>query len=122
MRAVFWLVTAVAAGVLVPFAITNRAPASLGLWPFPFVLDTPVYLLVLLTLLAGCIIGGAGAWLAGHRVRRDLRRQRRRVAALERELAATQAQLADRSQAADLRLPSEPVSARARAPAALTQC
>jgi len=119
MRAVFWLVTAVAAGVLVPFAITNRAPASLGLWPFPFVLDTPVYLLVLLTLLAGCIIGGAGAWLAGHRVRRDLRRQRRRVTALERELAATQAQLADRSQAAELRLTTAPVNARA--PAALTQ-
>lgn len=119
MRAVFWLVTAIAAVVLVPFAITNRAPVSLGLWPLPFALGTPVYLLVLLTLLAGFIIGAAGAWLAGHRVRRDLRRQYRRVAALERELAATQAQLADRSQAPELRLPTEPVSPRAHA--ALTQ-
>jgi lipopolysaccharide assembly protein A len=119
MRAVFWLLTAVAAVVLVPFAVTNRAPVSLGLWPLPFVLETPVYLLVLLTLLAGCTIGAAGAWLAGHRVRRDLRRQRRRAAALERELAATQAQLADRSQVAEPRLPTGPV--RARASAALTQ-
>jgi uncharacterized integral membrane protein len=119
MRAVFWLVTAVAAVVLVPFAVTNRAPVPLGLWPLPFVLETPVYLLVLLTLLAGFILGAAGAWLAGHRVRRDLRRQRRRVAALERELVATQAQLADRSQGAELRSSTGPVSARV--PAALTQ-
>jgi lipopolysaccharide assembly protein A len=119
MRVVFWLVTALAAVVLVPFAITNRAPVSLGLWPLPFALDTPVYILVLLTLVAGFIIGAAGTRLAGHRVRRDLRRQRRRLAALERELAATQAQLADRSRAAELRVPTELVVART--PAALTQ-
>ena len=119
MRAAFWLVIAIAAVVLVPFAVSNRAPVSLGLWPLPFVLDTPLYFLVLLTLLAGFIIGAAGAWLSGHRVRRDLRRQRRRAAALERELAATQAQLADRSRAAELRVPTELVVART--PAALTQ-
>jgi lipopolysaccharide assembly protein A len=106
MRVAFWLVTAVAAGVLVPFAITNRAAVSLGLWPLPFVLETPVYLLVLLILFAGLVIGGAGAWVAGHRVRRELRRQRRRVAALERELSATQAQAADRSDRAQLELPA----------------
>jgi lipopolysaccharide assembly protein A len=120
MRAAFWLVTAVAASVLVPFAVTNRAPVSLGLWPLPFLLETPVYLLVLLTLLAGIIIGVAGAWLAGHRLRRELRRQRRHVAALERELAATQAQLPDRSNTAEPRLPRDPVNHRV--PATLTLC
>jgi uncharacterized integral membrane protein len=119
MRAAFWLVTAVAAGVLVPFAISNRAPVSLGLWPWPFLLETPLYLLVLLTLLTGVVIGAIGAWLSG-RSRRELRRQRRRVVALERELAATQAQLSNRSDGAGARLPSYPVNPRA--PVALTLC
>src|SRR5438445_182608 len=40
------------------------------------------------------IAGALAAWLGGRHTRRELRRQRRRTAALERELAATQAQLA----------------------------
>lgn len=112
--------TALAAGLLVPFAITNRASVSLGLWPLPFLLETPLYLLVLMTLLAGVLIGAAAVWLAGHRSRRELRRQRRRAAALERELAATQAQLSDRLARTDQRLPGDPVNPRA--PAALTIC
>jgi lipopolysaccharide assembly protein A len=96
--AVFWLVTLIAAAVLVPFAITNRVTVSLGLWPLPFMLEIPVYLLVLLTLFAGFVIGAACVWIAGHGSRREFRRRRRRVDALERELAATQARLTDQGE------------------------
>jgi uncharacterized integral membrane protein len=96
--AVFWWLTLIAAAVLVPFAIANRATVPLGLWPFPFMLETPVYLLVLLTLFAGFVIGAACVWIAGHGLRRELRRRRRRVGALERELAATQARLTDQAE------------------------
>jgi uncharacterized integral membrane protein len=116
--AVFWLVTLIVAAVLMPFAITNRATVSLGLWPFPFLLETPVYLLVLLTLLAGFIMGAACAWIAGYGSRRELRRRRRRVEALERELTATSTRQTD--QADRLGLPPTGDPEKRRAPAALT--
>jgi putative membrane protein len=93
MKAVYWAVTLVAAILLVPFALSNRELVSLGLWPLPFLVDLPLYLLVLLLLLAGFVIGAAATWIAGRRTRRELRRRRRRVEALERELVAARAQL-----------------------------
>jgi lipopolysaccharide assembly protein A len=95
--AAFWSVILIAAALLVPFAIANRATVLLGLWPFPFVLEMPVYLLVLLSSFAGFVVGAVAIWIAGHGLRRELRRRRRRVEALERELAATQTRLTDQS-------------------------
>jgi lipopolysaccharide assembly protein A len=116
--AVFWSVTLIAAAVLVPFAIANRATVSLKLWPLPFLLEVPVYLLVLLTLLAGFCIGAAYVWIAGHWSRRELRRRRRRMEALKRELAATQARLTDQTDRLELQPPSD--HEKRRAPARLT--
>jgi putative membrane protein len=97
MKAVYWAVTLFAAVLLIPFAVSNREPVSLGLWPLPFLVDLPLYLLVLSLLLLGFVIGAAAAWLAGYSKRRELRRRRRRVEALERELAAVRLQLEDRA-------------------------
>ncbi len=68
---------------------------SLALWPFPFVVGLPLYLLFFLSLLIGALFGVSARWIAGRRDRRELRRRRRRIEALERELSVTQAQLAD---------------------------
>ena len=95
MRAVSWAVMLVAALFLVPFAVSNRAIVSLGLWPLPFLIDLPLYLLALLLLLAGFVGGAAAAWIGGRRVRRELRRRRRRVEALERELKAARSRRDD---------------------------
>jgi uncharacterized integral membrane protein len=93
MRAIYWAVTLVAAALLIPLALSNRQPVSLGFWPLPFLVDLPLYLLVLSLLLAGFVIGAAATWIAGRRMRRDLRRRRRRVEALERELLVVRSQL-----------------------------
>src|SRR5438445_10037760 len=82
-----------AALLLFPFAVSNRAIVSLELWPLPFLVDLPLYLLVLLLLLAGFLTGAATAWITGRRVRRELRRRRRRVEALEGELKAARSEL-----------------------------
>ena len=116
--AVFWSVTLIGAAVLVPFAIANRTTVSLGLWPLPFLLEAPVYLLVLLTLLAGFFIGAGCVWIAGHWSRRELRRRRRRMEALERERAATQARLTDQTDRSELQPPSD--HEKDRAPAGVT--
>ena len=95
MKAVYWAATLIAAALLIPFALSNREPVSLGLWPLPFFVDLPLYLLVLSLLLAGFVIGAAATWIGGRRKRRELRRGRRRVEALERELTTARSQLAD---------------------------
>jgi len=79
--------------LLILFAVSNRETVSLELWPLPFLVDLPLYLLFFLSLLSGAVIGASAARIAGRGTRRELRRYRRRSEALERELAATHSQL-----------------------------
>jgi uncharacterized integral membrane protein len=88
VRLFHWLVTAPAALVLIIFAVTNRDAVTLNFWPLPVTLHAPVYLIVLLALLAGFLIGELVAWINGRRWRREARHSARRVEELEREIAA----------------------------------
>jgi putative membrane protein len=104
MKLLFWLFVGLVATVLALFAASNRAAVSLGLWPLPFVLELPLYLAIVAALLIGFLAGALAAWIAGRRRRREGRLRGRRIAALERELAATQAQLPGASENAPARL------------------
>ena len=95
MKLLFWTLVALMAALLALFAASNRAAVAFALWPLPFVVSAPLYLAVLGALLIGLVAGALFAWIGGRHRRRELRRRGRRIAALERELAATQAQLAD---------------------------
>jgi len=94
IRAAFWVFIIIVALALALFAVSNRESVSLALWPLPFVVDLPLYLLVLATLVFGFIFGEFASWIAARHWRREVRRRGRRIASLERELSATQAQLA----------------------------
>src|SRR5690348_10859938 len=94
MRAAFWLFVFIVAGALALFAASNRENVSLALWPLPFLIELPLYLLILGVLVFGFIFGEFAAWMAARHWRREVRRRGRRIASLERELSATQAQLA----------------------------
>ena len=93
MRLIHWIVTLPAALIAVVFAVSNREHTSVTFWPLPVQLDAPLYLVVLLAVLVGFLIGELVAWINGGRARRLARERARRIEALERELAATQAQL-----------------------------
>ena len=93
MTLLFWTCIALLATALALFAGSNRDMVSLAWWPFGFVLELPLYLALLGAVVLGMLIGAAAAWHAGRPWRRDARRRGRRIAALERELSATQAQL-----------------------------
>jgi uncharacterized integral membrane protein len=92
MRIVYWVLIAAGAAICAAFAISNRSGVSLALWPLPLAIDLPLYLLVFAALLIGFVSGTIAAWLGGHRRRRELRRARRRIGALEGELAASRPQ------------------------------
>lgn len=107
MKLVHWLVTAPLALLLVVFAVSNRESVTVTLWPLPATLDAPLYLVVLLVLLAGFLVGQLVAWINGAGWRREARRRARRIESLERELAATQAQL-PKNELSHLPLPGVP--------------
>ena len=106
MRILYRAAFLVIAIFLMLFAVSNRETVSVGFWPLPFLADVPLYLLCFLSLLIGVLIGVAASWVAGHRNRRELSARRRRIAALERELTATQSQLKDHPAPAKAQLPA----------------
>jgi uncharacterized integral membrane protein len=64
---------------IVLFAVGNRAPVAVSLDPFVndppmFSAAVPLFLLLLLVLIAGVILGGASAWMRQSRWRRRARR------------------------------------------------
>ena len=93
MKFLYWAVVALVAAVLALFAGFNWTPVEIHLWPLPFVAGLPLALAILGALLVGFAAGVLGVWIGGRHRRRELRQRGRRVAALERELAAMQGQL-----------------------------
>lgn len=102
MKIVSWLALAIAALVLILFAVTNREAVAVGLWPLSDRIEAPLYLIVLGTLLLGFVIGELVAWIGAGRWRREARRSRERIAMLERELEAA------RARPVAARLPADP--------------
>jgi putative membrane protein len=107
MKLFFWLLLPVFTVLLAVFAVSNREAVDIGLWPLVHVIELPLYLIVLLTLLVGFIVGEVAAWIAGRHWRREVRRRGRRIEALERELAATQQHLDERAAPAVPALPAQ---------------
>lgn len=86
MRVLSWIVGVPVAIVAVAFAVANRHPVRIELWPLPVDVEAPLYLAVLGTLILGLLVGALVAWFGGHRWRSLARNSQRRAATLEREL------------------------------------
>jgi uncharacterized integral membrane protein len=92
MKFLWWIALALVAVLLILFAVSNRETVSLGFWLLPgAVIQLPLYLLVLGTLIVGFFFGQLVGWIGGWRWRREARRSRERIAMLERELEAERA-------------------------------
>jgi putative membrane protein len=88
LRRFYWLVTALIGLILVVFAVANRDPITLNLWPLPITLETRVFIAVLLPLVVGFLMGEVAAWVSFRHHRRQARHATRRVEELERAVAA----------------------------------
>ncbi len=86
MRFIFWLLALPLLAAIAAFAVTNRGPVSLELWPLPFVVTVPAFLVILVAVSIGLAIGAVAMWLSTGIARRELRRRGRRIDALESEL------------------------------------
>ena len=87
MRLLNSIVAGIVAILVVLFAVSNRMGVTVEIWPFPYQLDLPLYALILLAVLLGFIAGVIGAWMMGAAKRRELRRLRKQVKAMEQSLS-----------------------------------
>ena len=95
MRFVFWLLTLPLLAAIAAFAVTNREAVSLELWPLPFVVTVPVFLVILAAMAVGLAIGALATWLSAGIQRREMRRRGRRIAALESEVQPLRRRIAE---------------------------
>ena len=64
MRIFSWFVMALVACLFVIFAIANRELAVIRLWPFPFIFELPLYIMVIASIFGGFIWGALVMWCA----------------------------------------------------------
>ena len=91
MRLVYWLLTGLFALVAASFAVSNRQPVEIGLWPLPDVYGIPLFLVTGAAFATGIAIGAAISWARHGKTRSERRRHARRVELLEAELASRRA-------------------------------
>ncbi|MSP47839.1 MAG: DUF1049 domain-containing protein [Alphaproteobacteria bacterium] len=73
--------------LVIDFALSNRAPVAIGLWPFDDLVEMPVYLLALGGLVLGFLTGAALAGFGTLSARLRARREAKRAETAERKLA-----------------------------------
>lgn len=71
----------------IAFALSNRGPVAIGLWPFDDLIEMPVYLLALGLLAIGFLAGAALASVGTIGARYRARREARRAEIAEHKLA-----------------------------------
>ena len=88
--------------LIVLFAVANRAPVTISLDPFAgqppmFAASIPLFVLLLIVLIAGVIVGGISSWLRQSRWRRRARRLAGELKAARAETETLRRQLETRA-------------------------
>lgn len=89
MRTLNTFLAIVVAVLVVLFAISNRMPVVVEIWPFPYQLQLGLYAVILLAVFIGFLAGLIASWLLGGKRRRELKVLRRENRDLQASLART---------------------------------
>lgn len=74
------------------FAVTNRQDIAVNLFPLPYSLDMPLFLLALLCMALGAAAGGLAMLYSALHHKRQLKDARQRIMALENEIGGMKAE------------------------------
>jgi putative membrane protein len=94
MNRLVWIITLPIAIAVVLFAVVNRNPVALSLWPLPWEIEAPLFLFTLGTIVFGFLFGAVVTWISGGTTRHKLRQAHRDLAHAQDELAALKRQQA----------------------------
>jgi putative membrane protein len=79
--------------LMVVFALSNRAPVTLGLWPTDFSLEVPLSLAIIAAMAIAFLVGGLVVWFSVLAQRSRARRAEQAVRLLEAEVQTLKARL-----------------------------
>ncbi|WP_439580093.1 LapA family protein [Elioraea sp.] len=99
-----WIVTLLAAVLVVLFVVSNTSAVAIGLWPFDARLVLPLSVAVLAIAAVAFLFGAAITWFAGMPHRAKARRLERSVEVLQAEVGTLKDSLAR----AEARRPAAP--------------
>ncbi len=88
-RALAWIITLPVFIVAVLFAFFHPQPVDILLSPFHAAVPMPLYLPVLGGIIFGFVFGALMTWAANGRLRAKAREQKRKIAALEKQLSVS---------------------------------
>lgn len=88
MRIATWVVGVPVVVVTAIFAVANRHTVTFSLDPLPWAVDLPLFIVVIGAFVVGLLIAAGIGLLRLSRARGVVRRQRREIERLERDLAA----------------------------------
>ncbi|MEE9545702.1 MAG: lipopolysaccharide assembly protein LapA domain-containing protein [Rhodospirillales bacterium] len=116
VKLIFSTVMVFIAVVVIYFSLSNRAPMVVDLAPSPFTVAPPVFVVVLVSFVAGFVTAGLVAWMSGGKKRRRARQRawqaqaaERKVKQLDDKVAGLEATLAERDDTRPfLALPTRP--------------
>ncbi len=70
MKFLSWIILLPLAFVLIIFSVSNRGSVPIDLWPLPYGIEIPLYILLIATLLVGVLWGGVSTWMRAGQTRR----------------------------------------------------
>lgn len=93
-----WLILVPLALVAVAFAVANRQGVTVSFDPFSsdmpaFALSGPLFIVIILTVVVGVLLGGIAAWLGQGRYRRQARVTKREADELRAEVSRLKMEL-----------------------------
>lgn len=92
MRFIKFLFFITLSAAFAAFAVINRESVALDLFPLPYSLDMPLFLLALICVGFGALAAGVATFYSMLHYKRELRGARRRIMALENEIGGMQAE------------------------------
>jgi uncharacterized integral membrane protein len=91
-RLLKWLIITAVLCMITVFAVSNSAPVVISTFPFlPYEVETQLFIVIFLTLMAGMIFGSVLSYKYGRYWRKRARTQEKRNKALENELSGIKA-------------------------------
>lgn len=87
MKLLSWIISIPLLVIGVVFAVVNRQNVDVLIWPLGIELQAPLFLVILIALFVGFLIGGLLTWFSAQAARRrQKRRQNEQIRSLERQL------------------------------------
>jgi len=83
VRFLAWLIGIPVAVLAILFAVVNRHMVTVDLWPLPWTIGLPLFLMVLGALGLGMMLGGGVLWISGSAARSRARAEARRANRLD---------------------------------------